>query len=154
MSLINDIISKSAKKNVNLKEEEIKKVLTELDIMLTRAYSKYSSIKVASVLCFKNGDIVGGCNIENSSFSHTVCAERCAVFSSLSQGKDLSQVKAVFITSSEDSYFYPCGACRQVLKEFIPLSVPIIILKKNNSIFNERSEVYTLGELFPYPFNL
>ena len=154
MSLIDDIISKCAKKNVKLYEEEIKKAIDVLDIMLTRSYSKYSSIKVACVLCFENGDIVGGCNIENSSYSHTVCAERCAVFSSLSQGKDLSQVKAVYITSSEDSYFYPCGACRQVLKEFVSLSVPIIILKKPKNIYNGNSEVHTLGELFPCPFSL
>ena len=63
-----------------------------------------------------NGKIFQGCNVENSSFGLTICAERCAVFKAISEGE--KEIIAVAIYSPNSDSCYPCGACRQVLYEF------------------------------------
>ena len=63
-----------------------------------------------------SGKVYGGCNIENSSFGMTICAERCAIFKAVSDGE--KEILAVAIYSPNEDDCYPCGACRQVMYEF------------------------------------
>lgn len=82
------------------------------------AYAKFSGFEVGAAILTASGKIVTGCNVENSSFGLTICAERAAVFKAVSEGeKDFLGI-AVFSQSAPPAR--PCGACRQVLHEFNP----------------------------------
>ena len=81
-----------------------------------KAYAPYSRYKVGAALLGKSGTVYTGCNVENASYSHTVCAERTAVLKAVSEGETEFEAIAV-VTKNGGS---PCGACRQVLSEFAP----------------------------------
>ncbi|PLX32456.1 MAG: cytidine deaminase [Ignavibacteria bacterium] len=81
------------------------------------AYAPYSGFRVGAALLAEDGRIIVGCNVENSSYSLTCCAERSAVFTALSAG--IAAFHAVAI-SADGKAVPPCGACRQVLSEFGP----------------------------------
>ena len=80
------------------------------------AYAPYSHYKVGAALLGRSGTVYTGCNVENASYGHTVCAERTAVLKAVSEGETEFQAIAV-VTKNGGS---PCGACRQVLSEFAP----------------------------------
>lgn len=110
------------------------------------SYSPYSGFSVGAALLCEDGTVYTGCNIENSSFSMTNCAERTAVFKAISEGK--RKFKAIAISGGRnieaDDVCYPCGACRQVLSEFC--TPDLIIILKNKTC--------TLGSLLPFSFTL
>ena len=109
------------------------------------AYAPFSGFKVGAALLTASGKIFTGCNVENSSYGLTNCAERTALFKAISEGeKDFVELA---IYSESDKVFYPCGACRQVLTEFVDdLRITIV----------SRSEIVTvsLKELLPHSFKL
>ena len=112
--------------------------------MLDRAYVPYSHIPVGAALECSDGTVFTGCNIENASYTPTICAERTAVSKAVSEGhRDF--VRIVIAGRSED-FCVPCGVCRQVLREFAP-DLEIICL---NGTGEER--VFTLPELLPNSF--
>ncbi len=84
------------------------------------SYSPYSKFRVGAALLTKEGKVFTGCNIENASFSLTICAERTAVFKAVSEG--ISEFSAIAVAGSGDGNYdkscVPCGACLQVLSEF------------------------------------
>lgn len=80
-----------------------------------RAYAPYSNFRVGAALLSKDGTIITGCNVENSSYSLTLCAERTAIFKAYSAGK--RAFAAIAVVSDNEDYTPPCGACRQVLLE-------------------------------------
>ncbi len=90
------------------------------------AYTPYSHYKVGAALLGKSGKVYTGCNVENASYGHTVCAERTAVLKAVSEGEKEFEAIAV-VTRNGGS---PCGACRQVLSEFAP-ELTIYIADKN-----------------------
>lgn len=79
------------------------------------AYAPYSKFRVGAALVGKSGKIYTGCNIENSSYSLTICAERVALFKAISEGE--KEFLTMAIASDSDTYTSPCGACRQVILE-------------------------------------
>jgi cytidine deaminase len=91
-----------------------------------KAYAPYSHYKVGAALLGKSGKVYSGCNVENASYGHTVCAERTAVLKAVSEGETKFEAIAV-VTKNGGS---PCGACRQVLSEFAP-ALTIYIADKN-----------------------
>jgi len=91
-----------------------------------KAYTPYSHYKVGAALLGKSGKVYTGCNVENASYGHTVCAERTAVLKAVSEGETEFEAIAV-VTKNGGS---PCGACRQVLSEFAP-ELTIYIADKN-----------------------
>ena len=113
-----------------------------------KAYVPYSHFKVGAALKTKDGKIYTGCNIENASFSMTNCAERTAFFKAVSEGE--TEFKAIAIVGGKDKIEFcpPCGACRQVMREFCDKDFKIILLD------GEDESVYTLGELLPLNFKL
>ena len=110
-----------------------------------KTYAPYSGFKVGAALLTKSGKVFTGCNVENSSYGLSNCAERTAVFKAISEGKmDFSEL-VIYVDS--DILFTPCGACRQVLSEFSSdLKITIISNK-------DRLET-TITELLPYKFHL
>lgn len=80
------------------------------------SYSPFSRFAVGAAVLTSNGKIFQGCNVENSSFGLTNCAERTAIFKAVSEGEKI--ILAVAIYSPNSDSCYPCGACRQVLYEF------------------------------------
>jgi len=115
------------------------------------AYAPYSQFKVGAALLCENGNIYSGCNIENSSFGATLCAERSAIAKAISAGERSFTAIAVAGSENEKSsdYTLPCGICRQVLSEFCSEDFRIIAVKSQNDY-----KVYTLDELFPMGFKL
>jgi cytidine deaminase len=94
------------------------------------SYSPYSHFRVGAALMAENGKVYTGCNIENASYSLTICAERTAVFKAVSEG--VTKFKAIAIAGSSDSDFSkpcpPCGACLQVLSEFCGNDLAVDVL--------------------------
>lgn len=116
------------------------------------SYSPYSGFAVGAALLCDDGTVFTGCNIENSAFSPTNCAERTAFFKAVSEGK-LNFVKIAVVGGKKEenipaNYCPPCGVCRQVMKEFCSSDFEIIIAKNANDF-----KVMTLEQLLPESFD-
>jgi cytidine deaminase len=109
------------------------------------ACAAYSHYKVGAALLASSGKVYTGCNVENSTYGLTVCAERVALWKALSEGERTFTQIAV-VTSSEPPAS-PCGACRQLLWEFCG---DIEIILANLQGFRK---ILRLTELFPRPFD-
>ena len=118
---------------------------------MNNAYAPYSDCCVGAALLCADGSVFTGCNIENASFSATVCAERTALFKAVSEGK--REFVAIAVVGSKngniEGSFPPCGVCRQVLSEFCPPEMPVLFVKNETEY-----EQHTLGQLLPYSFDL
>ena len=115
------------------------------------SYSPYSGFAVGAALLCSDGTVYSGCNIENSAFSPTNCAERTAFFKAVSEGKREFVKIAVVGGNSEkepDNYCPPCGVCRQVMKEFCKPDFEITMAKTS-----EDFRVMTLADLLPASFD-
>ena len=116
---------------------------------MKNAHAPYSNFQVGAALLAENGEIFTGCNVENASYGLTICAERNAIFSAVSDGvKDFSEM---VIIAKSDSLPYPCGACRQVLSEFCKPDFKIYVVADKQQ---ELTEELTLGELLPKSFTM
>jgi cytidine deaminase len=122
-----------------------RKLIEEAKKAARNAYAPYSGYRVGAALKTADGNIYTGCNIENASYSLTVCAERNAVAQAVINGERDFQAIAVFVDS--DLLFSPCGACRQVLSEFSPALR--VIYANNNEI-----RTALLKDLLPESFQL
>ena len=113
------------------------------------AYSPYSNFKVGAALLTKKGKLYVGCNIENASFTPTVCAERVAFFGAIKNGeRDFSAIAIVGGKAGETPTFCaPCGVCRQVMAEFCQKDFRILLGTK------EAFKAYPFEELFPLSFS-
>ena len=117
---------------------------------MTHAYVPYSGYQVGAALLCADGTVYQGCNIENASYSPTVCAERTAFFKAVYDGhRDFA---AIAVCGGKDGVitgaFPPCGVCRQVMKEFCQDDRFQIILARSV----KENTVYTLAELLPMGF--
>ena len=114
------------------------------------AYAPYSGFKVGAALLSKNGDIYGGCNIENAAYGPSNCAERTAFFKAISEG--VREFAAIAIVGGPEEgvkdFCPPCGVCRQVMAEFCSPEEFYIILAKSP----EEKKIFTLEQLFPEGF--
>jgi len=108
------------------------------------SYSPYSRFKVGAALKTKNGMVFTGCNIENSSYSLSICAEREAIFKAISAGE--MDLDTIAVVTDSDKLTTPCGACRQVMWEF---SKDMTIVVAN--LKGEKKE-FKIKELLAHPF--
>ncbi len=117
------------------------------------SYSPYSRFAVGAALLTSDGKIISGCNVENSSFGITNCAERTALFKAVSEGERsffaiaIAGAKVLPDGTKEEAFCPPCGACRQALLEFCKEDLSVIIGKEDGTYM-----VTTLGELMPLAF--
>jgi len=108
------------------------------------AYAPYSRFRVGAALLCEDETIFIGVNVENRSYGLTMCAERSAIGAAVSAGR--TRFKAIAIAGLDADYpLPPCGACRQVLSEFLPPDAPVYFC-------SGRSEIVasTIGGLLPY----
>lgn len=108
-----------------------------------QAYAPYSKFQVGAALLVESGEVFAGCNVENLSYGLTICAERSAVFASVSAGK--RRFTKLVIVSDSKQPISPCGACRQVLAEFNE-DLEIISVNLQGETFQA-----SLNELLPRP---
>ncbi len=117
-----------------------------------KSYSPYSGFAVGAALLCKNGKVFTGCNIENSGYSATNCAERTAIFKAVSEGETEFEKIAVVGGNAEDKapvdYCSPCGVCRQVMREFCDADFEILIAKGETDY-----KSVTLADLLPMSFD-
>ena len=109
------------------------KNMPELETLMERAreaaqnsYSPYSGFRVGAALRLANGEVVTGTNVENISFGLTICAERAALVSAVSRFGPKIRIEAVAVANLNDKASPPCGACRQMLVEFILPDAPVM----------------------------
>ena len=124
-------------------EIEIKELIERAMEAQKRAYVPYSHYAVGAALIADDGEIYEGCNIENAAFSPTVCAERVAIFKAVSEGA--KSIKKIAVVAGEHMG-YPCGVCRQVIREF-GKDAEIIVARNT-----EEYGVYHLNDLLPHSF--
>lgn len=111
------------------------------------AYAPYSKFHVGAAVLTKDGKVFIGSNVENASYGLTNCAERSALFAAYSQKYRRDDLKAIAIVANCDRPISPCGACRQVMSELLPVDCDIILTNLKDDI-----KTITLEELLPYSF--
>ena len=119
------------------------KLLLKAKEAMNNAYAPYSLFRVGASLLTKDGKIFTGCNVENASYSMTICAERVAIFKAVSEG--YTEFEALLLVSSSGEFTPPCGACRQVMAEFGNF---LVIMAYKNGNFKENK----VSELLPISF--
>jgi homotetrameric cytidine deaminase len=112
------------------------------------SYAPYSRFRVGAALQLSSGEVVTGTNVENVSFGLTICAERAALATAVSQFGPGIQIAAVAVANLNRAASPPCGACRQVLSEFILPDAPVTFP------LADGRQTMPFAELFPLAFNL
>ncbi len=110
----------------------------------SNAYPKYSNFHVGAALLTENEDIILGCNVENSTYGLSMCAERTAIFKAYSDG--IRKFKAIAIAGDSKDFCMPCGACRQIISDLCG-NIDIVLINQKKEI-----GVFKLSELLPYAF--
>lgn len=112
------------------------------------SYSPYSGFSVGAALLTKSGKVYLGSNIENSSYTPTICAERVAFFKAVSDGERDFEAIAIIggPKGTKGRFTAPCGVCRQVMTEFCGLDFKIVLGNEN------EAKAYTLSEIMPFAF--
>lgn len=121
-------------------------LLEHSKIAREKAYVPYSKFKVGAALLAVDGTVYHGCNIENSGYSMTNCAERTAFFKAISEG--IMDFAAIAIVADTERPCQPCGACRQVMSEFCKPEMPVYLTNLKGDV-----QETTVGELLPGAFS-
>ena len=135
-----------------LAEKEIQELISRALEARKNAYAPYSDFRVGAALLSDSGGIYTGCNIENSAYTPTNCAERTAFFKAVSEG--VRSFRAIYIAGGPgerepEEPCPPCGVCRQVMLEFCGPEFEVIL-----AVNGQQYEVYTLDRLAPMGFRL
>ncbi|MHA6259461.1 cytidine deaminase [Sporosarcina sp. CAU 1771] len=122
------------------------KLIEASKIAREKAYVPYSNFPVGAALLASDGTIYHGCNIENSAYSMTNCAERTAFFKAVSEG--VHSFEALAVVGDTEGPISPCGACRQVITEFCDGAMPVYLTNLKGEVFET-----TVAELLPGAFS-
>jgi cytidine deaminase len=131
-----------------LTDARLKTLLNEARKAAKKSYSPYSAFKVGAALLLKSGEVVIGANVESISYGLTICAERAALVSAVSRFGPRIHIEAVAVTNLNDGASPPCGACLQMLAEFIDSKAPVVF----PAIDGTRT--MTFAELMPQAFGI
>ena len=126
---------------------DTRELLNKAKETMNNAYAPYSHFKVGAAILTEEGLVYTGCNVENASYGATICAERTAAVKAVSEG--YIKFSKVAIVSSEGTYTYPCGVCRQFLSEFMTKDSVIIVEDEKEGI-----KEMPFNELLPLSFSL
>ena len=127
--------------------EYIDKLINEAIDARENAYAPYSKFKVGAVVIDEKGNHYRGCNVENGSYGLTNCGERTAIFNAISNG--MKTINIIIVVADTSIPVSPCGACRQVMKEFSTENTLIIL-----SNLKKEYKIMTIEEILPYGFKL
>ncbi|UCG00252.1 MAG: cytidine deaminase [Spirochaetaceae bacterium] len=122
---------------------DMSKLLEQARRAADASYSPYSHFRVGAALLCKDGTIITGTNVENRSYGLTICAERSAIFSAVSTGRKDFEAIAISTPDSGPAVA-PCGACRQVISEFVGEDFPVVFAGREQRLDT------TIGDLYPY----
>ena len=128
-----------------------KELINEALLAREKSYCPYSNFAVGAALLTASGKVFRGCNIENAAYTPTICAERTAFFKAVSEGeRDFLKIAIVggSVEKPIDDFAYPCGVCRQVMREFCDPESFKVIVAVNTDKYIEK----TLGEILPLGF--
>lgn len=125
---------------------EIKNLINLANDAKQRAYAPYSNLQSGSCIKGASGAYYLGCNVENASFSATICAERMAIYKAISEAERTFDVMSII--SSSDEPALPCGTCLQVLSELCDPDMPIICANQTG-----KYQIYFVGDLLPHAFS-
>lgn len=139
-------MSKRKPKNGRLTKNERHRLIEVANLAKFNAYAPYSRFRVGAALLSEDFTFFAGCNVENSSYGLTICAERNAVFKAVCAGK--TSFSAIAIVTDDKDFVTPCGACRQVLAEFAP-TIQLILTNGKGEV-----KVTSLEKIFPHPPDL
>ncbi len=126
---------------------DYKEMIKLADEAKEKAYSPFSKFKVGALLLATDGTTFTGCNVENSSYGATNCAERTAIFKAISEG--YTKFDKIAIMSSSGDFTYPCGICRQVIFEFFDKDGEIVLGNSKGEI-----KVVKVIDMLPEGFKL
>ena len=118
----------------------------ELIKLLNNSYAKYSNYRVSCICVMNDGKAVFGVNVENASYGATICAERVAITSAISQGYKKGDFKELHVMVDSDKLGTPCFMCRQVISEFFDGEAKVFVYSRN------QMESFKVRELCPHPF--
>lgn len=130
-------------------EASRERLIEAATVAMGRAWCPYSKFPVGAAILMSDGEIVIGCNVENSSFGLTNCAERSAIFSALSKGYGIGDFVGIVVRADGKRASSPCGACRQVISEFFDGDAPVMSVCDKGHF-----TVWTAKELLPDGFRL
>ena len=128
-----------------MKKEEILNLIDEALEVREKAYAEYSKFKVGAILITSEDKKYKGVNVENKSYGLSMCAERNAIFSAVTDG--MKKIKLMVLVGDTEKPITPCGACRQVMSEFADKDTRIVM-----SNLKKEYEVVTMKDLLPYAF--
>ena len=129
-----------------LDEKTEKRLILQARRAAKKAYAPFSGVKVGAAILTADGRVFPGCNVENSSYGLSICAERTAAVKAVSAGA--KSFKAVAVVSNLEGLTYPCGACRQFLNEFGQKMIVIVASPK------DEVARHLLSDLLPESFLL
>ena len=109
------------------------------------SYSPYSNFRVGAALRLTNGAVVTGTNVENVSYGLTICAERSALVAAVSQFGPQIRIEAVAVANLNSAASPPCGACRQMLAEFVQPDAPVLFPAEDGPRTMPFSEIFPLA---------
>ena len=125
----------------------MKDLYEQAKAVLPNSYARYSNFKVAAALRLKDGEVITGVNVENASIGLTNCAERTALFAAYTKGYRKEDIVEIVITTEKDHIVSPCGACRQVMRELMPVDAKVHLVTNNGMV-----KTITNEELLPFAF--
>ena len=113
------------------------------------SYSPYSHFRVATIVVMNDGKEIPGVNVENAAYGSSICSERSAILSAISQGYKKGDFKELHcLCADSNRVSTSCFACRQVISELFDKDVPLYFYSNNKDVLK-----YTVKELCPYPFD-
>jgi cytidine deaminase len=133
---------------MELTPDMLQRLKTQATEAAERAYAPYSKFRVGAALLLESGAIVTGANVENGSYGLTICAERSAVVRAVAEHGPGMRLIACAVTNLNQAASPPCGACRQVLDEFMLPDARVIFRGKSDW------ENYSFDEVMPHRFKL
>ncbi|MDI3255004.1 MAG: cytidine deaminase [Bacillota bacterium] len=128
--------------------EKIQELQNAAAAAAKNAYAPYSGFRVGAALLFDDGSMVTGCNVENISYGLTICAERAALVRAISESAAQRRIVAVVITNLNGAASPPCGACRQMLGEFVAEDAAVYFANGQGG-----TSAVPFAELLPYGFS-
>jgi len=117
-------------KDTPISKPQLDRLLRAAHKVMKNAYAPFSHFRVGAAILTAKGDVFLGCNVENSSYGMTNCAERTAIFSAIAQAGPKLSIRAVAVVNDHGVASSPCGACRQVIYEFGPDAIVVYPISK------------------------